>query len=225
MILLLQKTRNMKKYIFICIITFLGSTLSCTQNQPIDTKDEENRIFISHRGVHLKSTVAGENSLEAVRLAKIAGFGAIETDVRLSADSCLVIMHDSTLNRTCLNVDGTPLTEAIPLSSKTLNELKADYVLKATDPAGRSQIPTLREFLEECKQNELYTFIEPKIFDETGKHYKDIISLADEILGRDNYVITSNNKANRVIRGSGIDDVRLMGILYQTTFEIGRAHV
>ena len=38
---------------------------------------------------------------------KAAGFGAIETDVRLSADGALVVMHDSTLNRTCLHADGT----------------------------------------------------------------------------------------------------------------------
>ena len=65
------------------------------------------RVFIAHRGVNMRSTVAGENSLEAIRLAKAAGFGAIETDVRLSADGALVVMHDSTLNRTCLHADGT----------------------------------------------------------------------------------------------------------------------
>ena len=44
--------------------------------------------------------------------------------------------------------------------------------------------------------------------------------MADEILGRGNYVVTSNNRANQIIRRKLCrDDVRLMGILYQTTFD------
>ena len=103
------------------------------------------RVFIAHRGVNMRSTVAGENSLEAIRLAKAAGFGAIETDVRLSADGALVVMHDSTLNRTCLHADGTPLSEPVAVAGKTLRELRSDYILKAADPARRTRIPTLEE--------------------------------------------------------------------------------
>ena len=177
------------------------------------------RVFIAHRGVNMRSTVAGENSLEAIRLAKAAGFGAIETDVRLSADGALVVMHDSTLNRTCLHADGTPLSEPVAVAGKTLRELRSDYILKAADPARRTRIPTLEEYLAECARNGLYTFIEPKLYDPTGRHYRDIVAAADAALGRDRYVVTSNNRANDVIRRTGIDDVRLMGILYQTTFE------
>ena len=178
------------------------------------------RVFIAHRGVNMRSTVAGENSLEAIRLAKAAGFGAIETDVRLSADGALVVMHDSTLNRTCLHADGTPLSEPVAVAGKTLRELRSDYILKAADPARRTRIPTLEEYLAECARNGLYTFIEPKLYDPTGRHYRDIIAAADAALGRDRYVVTSNNRANDVIRRTGIDDVRLMGILYQTTTSI-----
>ena len=176
-------------------------------------------VFIAHRGVNMRSTVAGENSLEAIRLAKAAGFGAIETDVRLSADGALVVMHDSTLNRTCLHADGTPLSEPVAVAGKTLRELRSDYILKAADTARRTRIPTLEEYLAECARNGLYTFIEPKLYDPTGRHYRDIVAAADAALGRDRYVVTSNNRANDVIRRTGIDDVRLMGILYQTTFE------
>ena len=105
----------------------------------------------------MRSTVAGENSLEAIRLAKAAGFGAIETDVRLSADGALVVMHDSTLNRTCLHADGTPLSEPVAVAGKTLRELRSDYILKAADTARRTRIPTLEEYLAECARNGLYT--------------------------------------------------------------------
>lgn len=122
-------------------------------------------------------------------LAKAAGFGAIETDVRLSADGALVVMHDSTLNRTCLHADGTPLSEPVAVAGKTLRELRSDYILKAADPARRTRIPTLEEYLAECARNGLYTFIEPKLYDPTGRHYRDIVAAADAALGRDRYVV------------------------------------
>ena len=118
-----------------------------------------------------------------------------------------------------LHADGTPLSEPVAVAGKTLRELRSDYILKAADPARRTRIPTLEEYLAECARNGLYTFIEPKLYDPTGRHYRDIVAAADAALGRDRYVVTSNNRANDVIRRTGIDDVRLMGILYQTTFE------
>lgn len=209
----------MRKYVFFYFIIISLFTGLRVQSRTVEPAGQSYRVFIAHRGVNLHSTIAGENSLEAISLARRAGFKAIETDVRLSADGCLVVMHDSTLNRTCLNADGTVLSIQVPVRTKTLKELKEDFILKADNPNMRSGIPTLREFLTECKRNSLYTFIEPKLVDETGQHYKDIIALADEVLGKENYVITSNNRANEIIRGIGIDDVRLMSILYQTTFE------
>lgn len=209
----------MKKHLSVCLIALLWSIAGVCQHPATAHAERTQRTFIAHRGVNMRSTVAGENSLEAIRLAKSAGFGAIETDVRLTADGVLVVMHDSTLNRTCLHADGTPLDKPVPVRSKTMAELKTGYILKAANPERRSQIPTLREYLTECARNGLYTFIEPKLLDPTGAHYREIIALADEVLGRDHYVMTSNNRANEVIRRIGIGDVRLMGILYQTTFE------
>jgi glycerophosphoryl diester phosphodiesterase len=179
----------------------------------------EPRRFIAHRGVHLRMTLAGENSLEAIRYARRAGFAAIETDVRLTSDGHAIVMHDDTLNRTCLHANGTALREKVPVARVTLAQLQSDYVLRAARPEDRTQVPTLREYLVECRRQGLLTFIEPKLYDASGRHYRDIIALADELLGAGNYVVTSNNQANRVIRNLGLRDVVLMGILYQTTFE------
>ncbi|MBP7141752.1 MAG: hypothetical protein KBA71_07570 [Opitutaceae bacterium] len=177
------------------------------------------RKFIAHRGVNLRSTLAGENSLEAIRYARRAGFAAVEMDVRLTADGRLVVMHDETLNRTCLNSDGTNLQEPVPIALVPFAVLRSRYVLKADAPRNRVAVPSLEEYLAECNNQALLPFIEPKLYDASGDHYRDIIHLADETMGRGNYVITSNNQANRVIRAMGMKEVRLMGILYQTTFE------
>lgn len=179
----------------------------------------EPRRFIAHRGVHLRMTLAGENSLEAIRYARRAGFAAIETDVRLTSDGHAIVMHDDTLNRTCLHADGTALREKVPVAAVTLAQLRSGYVLRAARPEDRSRVPTVREYLVECRRQGLLPFIEPKLYDASGRHYRDLIALADEVLGAGNYVVTSNNRANRVIRDLGVRDVVLMGILYQTTFE------
>lgn len=195
-------------------ILFALMLAGCVENTP------DERVFIAHRGVNMRYVAAGENSLEAIRLAKRAGFKAIETDVRLTADSVLVAMHDHTLRRTCLNPDGSRVDKSFKVADFTMEQLKRDFVLRSPKQEMRTQIPTLEEYLKVCKEEDLLVFIEPKLKDTTGLHYLDIMACADTIFGRGNYIITSNNFANGVIRDSlGITDVPLMGILYQTTYE------
>lgn len=178
------------------------------------------RKWLSHRGVDLNCTIAGENSLEAVAFAKKVGFECIETDVRTTSDGVLICMHDETINRTCTFKDGNEIIEPTKVCDLTLEELKTNYRLKADKDEMRTQVPTLEEYLKCCKENDLLVFIEPKLRDSTGENYLRIMEIADRIFGRDGYIITSNNYANDVIRNTlKIDDVRVMTILYQTTYE------
>ena len=203
----------MKSRLFFVALTILLVISGCSQ-------EYDGRKFLSHRGMHVRLTAAGENSIEAVRLTRLAGFHAIETDVRWTSDSVLVIMHDRTLNRTCLNSDGTPIEKPVEVEDCTMAQLKSDYILKSDREEMRTRIPTLEEYLKVCKEEELQVFIEPKIYDASGRFYLDIMACADTIFGRGNYIVTSNNFANTIIRDSlHIYDVPLMGILYQTTYE------
>ena len=56
-----------------------------------------NLLNIAHRG---NSAQAPENTLVAFASAAAAGAGMIETDLQLSADGAVVLIHDDTLNRT-----------------------------------------------------------------------------------------------------------------------------
>jgi glycerophosphoryl diester phosphodiesterase len=173
------------------------------------------RRFIAHRGVHLGSTVSGENSLEAVGLARRAGFACIETDVHLTSDGVFVVMHDETLNRTATYTDGTPLERPIRVDEVTLASLRADFRLTARDAANRTRIPTLEEYLRACADAGLLPFIEVKLRDQPEDFSRRLLQLADSVLGRGGYVITSNGETNRAIRALGIHDVPMMDILYQ----------
>ena len=173
------------------------------------------RRFIAHRGVHLHSTIAGENSLEAVRLAQRAGFACIETDVRLSADGEYVIMHDASIDRTATRWDGGELREPVLVAETSLDRLRSEYRLRARDPECRTRIPTAEEYFRACADAGLRPFIEIKPMDQPDDFYLGLLELADRVLGRGGYVMTSNGNANRIIRSLGIDDVPMMDIRYQ----------
>jgi glycerophosphoryl diester phosphodiesterase len=111
---------------------------------------------VAHRGA---SAVAPENTLEAFQQARKAGAGGLETDVHLSRDGRVVVLHDSTLDRTT-NGSGAVLDKTL----QELRSLDAGYLFTpggvpdegvvpgAADHPYRGRgvrIPTLREVLEE----------------------------------------------------------------------------
>lgn len=55
---------------------------------------------LAHRGLYTSDQSVPENSLEAFRLAKEAGYGS-ELDVQCTKDGQLVVFHDDSLDRVC----------------------------------------------------------------------------------------------------------------------------
>ncbi len=95
-------------------------------------------VVIAHRG---DSAHAPENTLAAFRQAAEKGADAIEFDVKLSADSEVIVLHDQTVDRT---TDGHGDVRHLPLAA--LRDLDAGARF---DPrfAGE-RIPTLEEVFE-----------------------------------------------------------------------------
>ncbi|MEG8274846.1 glycerophosphodiester phosphodiesterase [Streptomyces sp. AHA2] len=90
-----------------------------------------NFLTIGHRGV---MGVEPENTLRSFVAAQEAGLDAIELDLHLSKDGALVVMHDTTVDRT---TDGTG-----PIAEKTLAELRA------LDAGRGERVPVFEEVLE-----------------------------------------------------------------------------
>ena len=133
-------------------------------------------LLISHRGA---CTLAPENSLPAFRLAGELGYWGAECDVSVTKDGFLVLMHDSTVNRT---TNGRGLVNSFTLEE--IRKLKIDVganVRYYTD----LQVPTLEEFLQICKEYGMTPVIELKILLEDA-NYDTLISLfaADRYGGR-----------------------------------------
>lgn len=96
-------------------------------------------LNIAHRGA---SAVAPQNTLAAFRRAAELGADGVELDVRLSADTAPVVIHDAVVDHT---TDGTGRVADLPLSA--LKELDAGSWF---DPAfAGERIPTLEEVFEE----------------------------------------------------------------------------
>jgi len=104
-------------------------------------------VNLAHRGA---SAVAPENTLEAFRLAVEMGAGGLELDVHLTRDGRVVVIHDSTLDRTTDKIGA--------VAEMTLDELRELDAGHNFSPDGGStlpyrgrgvRIPTLAEVLQE----------------------------------------------------------------------------
>lgn len=94
-------------------------------------------VLIAHRGA---SALAPENTLPAVELSAARGARWIETDVRLTADGELVMLHDATLDRT---TNGTGAVACTPLE----HILGLDAGAWFGPTFAGTAVPTLTQFL------------------------------------------------------------------------------
>ncbi len=88
-------------------------------------------MIMGHRGA---AALEPENTLRSIERAMEIGVDAVEIDVRLSKDGELMVVHDSTVDRT---TDGSG-----PVSDYSLDDLKK------LDAGGGQTIPTLQEVME-----------------------------------------------------------------------------
>ncbi len=125
-------------------------------------------VISAHRGY---SSIAPENTMSAFKKAIEAGADYFECDVRYTKDRKIVVLHDSTLDRTT-NRSGL-------LSSKTYSEiskLEAGYTLKFDSDFKNERIPTLREVLQLAKEN-----IKVEIEIKDAHMADDVVSLIEEL--------------------------------------------
>ena len=151
----------------------------------------KNNIFVAaHRGFCGQYP---ENTMLAFTKAIELGVDQIETDVRITKDNELVLIHDATLDRT---TNGTG-----KVCDYTLAELKQ------LDAGRGEQIPTLRELLELVKDHPTMTLdLELKEYpngdwEETSFKTCDmILSMVEEYNFADRCVINSfNQKLNEYV--------------------------
>ncbi len=124
------------------------------------TQSAKNIYVAAHRGW---CSVYPENTMEAFRAAVEIGVDQIETDVRITKDGELVLIHDETVDRT---TNGTG-----KVSEMTLSELKAlDAGIKKDAKFAGAKIPTFLELMELIKDHPTMTLdIELKEYPTAGR--------------------------------------------------------
>ncbi|WP_203295795.1 glycerophosphodiester phosphodiesterase [Luteirhabdus pelagi] len=131
------------------IFAMVCAILLAIQPQPMHNKP----LVCAHRGY---SSIAPENTLVSIEKAIQSGADYVEFDVRYTKDGKVVLLHDSTLDRTT-NVIGK-------LSEYAYSELKdvsAGYANQFGDTYSKVSIPTLSQALQLCKDR-IYVEIEIK---------------------------------------------------------------
>lgn len=113
--------------------------------------------IVGHRG---NPSQAPENSIEGYLTAVANGATEVETDIYLTKDGKIIIMHDNTLNRTT-NYTGT---KTVP--QMTLEEIREYRLLNKDGSVSDAPVPTLKEMFEALKDTDVYYVIELKSGDE-----------------------------------------------------------
>ena len=126
----------------------------------------KNNIFVAaHRGWKSKYP---ENTMEAFEKALTLGVDQIETDVRMTSDGELVLIHDSTVDRT---TNGTG-----NVCNMTFEEIRA------LDAGNGNKVPTFIEFMDLVKDHPTLTIdIELKVYPVDGFE-KDAYYICDKVI-------------------------------------------
>lgn len=118
------------------------SKVSSIDDKIANLKNSKNKevIVVAHRADWRN---APENSLRAIQSCIDMGVDMIEIDVRKTKDDHLVLMHDSTIDRT---TTGKGLVSDI-----TFEELQKLFLKDGTGQVTRQKVPTLKEALKLAK--------------------------------------------------------------------------
>jgi len=120
----------------------------------------ERLLNIAHRGA---SAWAPENTMASFRLALNMGADGFELDVQLTSDDQVVVIHDSSVDRT---TNGTG--RIAQLSFSQLRQLDAGSWFNSAKPRRAKpgyvgeRIPLLTEVLDLAKQHNITTYVELK---------------------------------------------------------------
>lgn len=105
---------------------------------PVEPKPPVIR-YVAHRGYHVQ---APENTMPAFAAAAEAGYQFLESDVHFTKDGVAVLCHDSTINATARNADGSKIVGVKSIQFMTYEELlQYDLALRRVRHTGEPEFP------------------------------------------------------------------------------------
>ena len=141
----------------------------------------------AHRGTFV-SSLAPENSRDALLYSAKAGFRFNESDARLTSDGEWAGLHDASLNRTCKLTSGyADISGTVNVADISLATLRSTYVLASTKPAQRRPVPTVAEYLTDCREFGIFPIMEIKPTGASEAQIAALFNLCRSILGEGNF--------------------------------------
>lgn len=123
----------------------------------INEKDG-NVLGIAHRGLSLECP---ENTMIAYKEAYNKGFRILETDIKITSDDVLVLLHDQTINRTARNKDGSEINQTINISNISYQQANEyDYGIYKGEEFKGTKLATLEELLLYAKKRNCKVYID-----------------------------------------------------------------
>lgn len=134
--------------------------------------------YQAHRGV---STDFPENTIPAFQGAIDQGYKFIELDPNFTLDQQCVLMHDSTINRTCRNEDGSQISGGnIAINSITYADLlEYDAGLFKGEQFKGTKVPLLSEVAKLVEGTGVALKLDNKIQNYTDEQLEIIFTLAE----------------------------------------------
>lgn len=130
-------------------------------------------IYRSHRGGVYYTP---ENTMPAFEDALKQGFAYIETDPMYTKDGVIVLMHDSTINRTCRNLDGSVIEKPVRADELTYDELmKYDAGIAMGEQFRGTRVPKLEELLAAAEGTDVIIALDKKITNDTMGPLFDLV--------------------------------------------------
>ncbi|MDO5615084.1 MAG: glycerophosphodiester phosphodiesterase family protein [Cruoricaptor ignavus] len=144
---------KLKTNILALIISF-GASFIFAQKQDIRNTENPDCVFVAaHRGDWL---YAPENSIKSLEHSIFFGADIMETDVRLTKDQKLVIMHDYDVDRTT--------TGKGKVADLTLAEIKKLTLVDGSGIKTNLAVPTLDEYTKLAK-DKIYLYLDKAGYD------------------------------------------------------------
>lgn len=142
-------------------VAALGLSALCLPAAAAQAADHPHRpVTVAHRGA---SAYAPENTIAAVDAADDLDIDWVENDVQRTKDGKLIVMHDTTLNRTTDVEELYPDRAPWKISDFTLSEIKKLDAGSWYDADFKGErVPTLRQYMRAVSHNHQKLLIELK---------------------------------------------------------------
>ena len=115
----------------------------------------------AHKGVE---TEYPENTLAAFEAAGRQGYEMIELDLRMTKDDKIIVMHDSSINHTGRNADGSEIEEKIYIYDITYDEaMKYDFGIHFSEEFRGTKLPLFEDVLPIAKKYGIALKIDNKL--------------------------------------------------------------